>query len=232
MFLKANQQDQLLQVQKVNKVIKKKSEKGSNCWNFFEIVVDSQDGKQYTQCKVEGCKIRLAYSKQTSSMNKHLIKVHSIKLKAKEEEEKNESKEDQKHLSQSKIDSNAFKFNSLTKERETQITMSLAQFVAVDMRSIHTIEGKGFKNFIETIEPRYKIPTRKTISEKFIPKIYDESVKLLTDQVKEVSNYALAFDYWTSCASKAYLECFGEFHSNPETFLYGFKKQEENKENL
>ena len=28
------------------------------------------------------------------------------------------------------------------------------------------------------------------------------------------------------------LECFGEFHSNPETFLDGFKKQEENKENL
>ena len=32
------------------------------------------------------------------------------------------------------------------------------------MRPVYLIEGTGFQNLIKTIEPRWKMPTRKTIT--------------------------------------------------------------------
>ena len=49
--------------------------------------------------------------------------------------------------------------------RAKQITNSLANFVAKDMRPIALVEGSGFIEFMSVVEPNYKIPSRKHIME-------------------------------------------------------------------
>ena len=59
-------------------------------------------------------------------------------------------------------------------KRAKEITQCLAEFIAKDMRPVAIVEGKGFLKLMETLEPAYEVPSRKTI------------VKVLRDLQQEV----------------------------------------------
>jgi len=181
-------------------------EKAAPCWKYFELATD-KDGKSITKCLVNGCGTQLVYCNQTSSMNKHLNKVHSIVTKIQEEKKECEDMKMTKDpLCQGKLNFEGKKLvKPLGKERQTEITRAVTSFISRDLRPMNIIDGQGFKDLVESLEPRYKIPCRKTITKTCIPQLYQRLVTILKSCLKDVDGYALTFDYWTSYASKSYL---------------------------
>ena len=61
------------------------------------------------------------------------------------------------------------------------------------------IQGDGFRKLLEKLEPRYQLPSRKTLSDRVIPTMYN-SVKdsKVLPGLKEAKYISLTSDCWTS----------------------------------
>ena len=58
--------------------------------------------------------------------------------------------------------------------RAVEITNSLAEMVVKDLQSLSMVEDDGFRNFVRTLDPQYKIPNRKTLMEVKLPALYED----------------------------------------------------------
>lgn len=54
-----------------------------------------------------------------------------------------------------------------------QKNKDLAKMTALDFQPFSVVGDKGFRKFIHALNPMYAIPSRKTLSQKIIPSLYD-----------------------------------------------------------
>lgn len=57
---------------------------------------------------------------------------------------------------------------SLNDPRQIQINEALTMFIAGDLISLSVVESKNFKNLLEKLNPKYQVPSRKTLTTKLI----------------------------------------------------------------
>lgn len=48
----------------------------------------------------------------------------------------------------------------------------IVQMIAIDVQPLSLVENQGFKELINFLQPKYKIPGRKFFTENLMPKIY------------------------------------------------------------
>ncbi|XP_046335904.1 E3 SUMO-protein ligase ZBED1-like [Haliotis rufescens] len=82
-------------------------------------------------------------------------------------------------------------------ERSKAITKALAQFIVKDLQPFSIVESEGFVNLVKTLEPRYKLPNRKTLSKKIIPEMYEETKQEVIDKLSQAEAVSLTTDGWT-----------------------------------
>eukprot|EP00112_Aurelia_sp_Birch-Aquarium-sp1_P012684 Seg2671.1 transcript_id=Seg2671.1/GoldUCD/mRNA.D3Y31 product="Zinc finger BED domain-containing protein 4" protein_id=Seg2671.1/GoldUCD/D3Y31 len=75
--------------------------------------------------------------------------------------------------------------------------------VALDMMPVYMVEGKGFRNLIDFLEPEYKVPSHQTIMQQ-INKMYGEVKGIVEEGLSDVSDVAITTDAWTSLATESY----------------------------
>lgn len=85
------------------------------------------------------------------------------------------------------------------------ITRRLSEMIVKDLQPLSIVEDVGFRNFVKTLEPRYKIPSRKTLMEGKLPALYEECSSKVRKALSSVDNVVLTTDMWTSTATEAYL---------------------------
>lgn len=54
--------------------------------------------------------------------------------------------------------------------RHEDITDSIGDFIAMDMKPMTVVEGTSFQKMVSTLDPRYKLPSHKHFTEKVLPK--------------------------------------------------------------
>ncbi|KAI2645902.1 E3 SUMO-protein ligase ZBED1 [Labeo rohita] len=89
--------------------------------------------------------------------------------------------------------------------RAKAITASIARFICKDMCPYSVVENTGFREMINTLEPRYKIPSRQFFSEKCIPELYRSTKEELQLKLSQSVRVALTTDSWTSCSTESYV---------------------------
>jgi len=77
--------------------------------------------------------------------------------------------------------------------------------IARDFQPFSIIQDTGFRDFVNKLNPRYKIISRKKLTEKLLPEYFGVAVNTLNDMLKKVSYVAITTDAWTSAARDAYL---------------------------
>uniref|UniRef100_A0A3B4TRY0 BED-type domain-containing protein n=1 Tax=Seriola dumerili TaxID=41447 RepID=A0A3B4TRY0_SERDU len=85
------------------------------------------------------------------------------------------------------------------------ITRSLAKMIVKDIQPVSVFEDEGFRNFVKTLDHRYKIPSRKTLMEEKIPALYEECRSKVRKVLDAANSVVLTTDMWTSRATEAYL---------------------------
>lgn len=105
-------------------------------------------------------------------------------------------------------DMNRFK---LTPERTESISKSIAGYLACDMRPYSTVQNKGFKHMISTLEPRYKLPCRTHFSEKVVPALLKKVTDRVKMQLNSAESIAITTDSWTSRATENYVAVTAHF---------------------
>ncbi|KAL4126349.1 hypothetical protein QTP88_010571 [Uroleucon formosanum] len=109
-------------------------------------------------------------------------------------------------LKRKKYYHNISKKNSrpLDKNQYEIITQSICKMIIVDMLPFSTVENKGFRSFISTIEPLYSIPLRKSITTR-IEKMYIDKSKSIKNIIENINYISLTTNGWTSRAIDSYL---------------------------
>merc|ERR1719282_929353 len=72
------------------------------------------------------------------------------------------------------------------------------------MRPINIVDGPGFKQLMYEMDPRYKLPTPKTLRNKLIPNLHAKSVGKIIKDLDDVKHCSLTTDGWTSMAGDKY----------------------------
>ncbi|CAH1107911.1 unnamed protein product [Psylliodes chrysocephalus] len=98
---------------------------------------------------------------------------------------------------------------------QNKIDRCLVELITRDYQPISIVEDKGFRNFVNTLNPSYQIPTRKTVSNTLLPEIYEKRVNKVQSIVKNAKSVTLTTDCWTS-VNTILLECscFPEAHTS------------------
>ena len=86
------------------------------------------------------------------------------------------------------------------------LTNSVCQYIAKDMMPFSTVSNVGFQKILHTFEPRYVLPDRKTITQHYMPEIYEQVKSNVTEAMKrDLVYFSLTTDAWTSRANHSYI---------------------------
>lgn len=95
------------------------------------------------------------------------------------------------------LDSNSSKF----------CTEAVAKFLAFTMQPYNLVERKPFIDMVKSLNPRYKLPSRKYFSKTGIPKLYNDTVEKMQQELARVKEeeVSITTDCWTSVANTPYI---------------------------
>ena len=160
--------------------------------------------KSKVVCKI--CQAVLKYCSNTTNLRNHLSRHHADVLQqpmAKSADSK-----------QTQLDQALMCKLAPGSARAQKITESVAVFICKDLRPYSVVENEGFKKMVNTLEPRYAIPTRKHMTEVAVPKLYEEKKSAVLELLKSTERVALTCDGWTSRATDSYVTLTSHFISN------------------
>ena len=73
--------------------------------------------------------------------------------------------------------------------------------IAVDCQPFSIVDDAGFQHLIHSLEPRYKIPSRKYIAEKITPTVYEEIRESVATAISNAMNFSCTADIWSTVIS-------------------------------
>ena len=99
--------------------------------------------------------------------------------------------------SSSKQTSLASIFRKCSPQRAAAITDRIVEFVARDLRPLSVVDGDGFKQLVNYLEPGYKVPSRTHVTSICRKKFVSTKEQLLAT-LATVKYVAVTMDIWTS----------------------------------
>ena len=74
-----------------------------------------------------------------------------------------------------------------------------------DLQPLSIVEDEGFRKFVQDLDPRYQLPTRKTLRDNLIPDIFQKETDSLKKELATAKSVALTTDLWTSQANQSFM---------------------------
>lgn len=107
-------------------------------------------------------------------------------------------------------------FQPLNSSASKSCTLSVSKFIATTMQPYNLVENKAFIDMVNILNPRYKLPGRKYFSQTGIPKLYNDVVEKIQQQLALVStsDVSITTDCWTSVAGMPYIAITCHFIDN------------------
>ncbi|XP_035994609.1 zinc finger BED domain-containing protein 1-like [Fundulus heteroclitus] len=161
-------------------------------WKHFGF---RKDGKKLMKdmaiCRYCRCEIR--YCGNTSNLSAHLRRRHGVQ---------GEEKAQPSTSPLTKFFPQKFSHSS---KRAVNISKAIAFFICTDIRPYCVVENEGFRYLLDTLEPRYCVPSRQHFSESLIPKLYAKVRDVVIQALHEAQRVAVTCDGWTSCTTESFI---------------------------
>ncbi|KAK0154193.1 Zinc finger BED domain-containing protein 1 [Merluccius polli] len=93
---------------------------------------------------------------------------------------------------------------SCDSQQADKITKGICKFIQTDMLPISIVEGEGFGNLMNIMEPAYNIPSRRTVT-RLIETQYEERKEELFKKLATAESVALTTDCWTALTAESYI---------------------------
>uniref|UniRef100_A0A8C5MY44 BED-type domain-containing protein n=1 Tax=Leptobrachium leishanense TaxID=445787 RepID=A0A8C5MY44_9ANUR len=171
-------------------------------WNYFKI---NESNVRMADCKLCPAKISRGGSKISSFNTSNLIKHLKMKHKAEYGEFVEASNSNAGRSTQQLTLQETFsRREKMAREnpRAVKITEALSQFIVLDDQPLSLVDNMGFRRFINILEPRYEIPSRRYITDVMLPKIHDAVKKHISSMLqKDMKAISFTTDIWSSSVS-------------------------------
>ena len=91
-------------------------------------------------------------------------------------------------------------------KRWKQLNNSVCLCIAKDMLPVSITSKACFLNTLHTFEPRFVLPDRKTLTQHYLPELYEsERARIATALKCSLKYFLLTTDGWTSRANHSYI---------------------------
>ena len=170
-------------------------------WDYFKVVDGNQ---QFTRCLTCSDRIsrggKTAKNFNTTNMIDHLQKKHPVEYKDYEEKKKPRELKEQKDRRQPTMEETQarVKIWDINEPKAERIHRKIAEMMALDYQPLSVVNDVGFTRLLQTIEPKYKMPSRKYFIDNVLPKIKENIDTKLAQLLKDVS---LTTDIWSTSLS-------------------------------
>ena len=156
---------------------------GHPLWNYFE---QSSDRK-YVYCNL--CRNRYGKKTGISTIKRHFESHH-----------KGEYKQYQSTLTFEQIEH----YGVRDEKKVKRLNRILLRWIICDQQAFSVVDNKDFCALISALDPRFKLPTRQTISN-HVTQIYEqERIQLCSFFRCFDHKVAITTDAWTACTNQAY----------------------------
>ena len=81
----------------------------------------------------------------------------------------------------------------------------MGRYIAANLKPISTVESEAFKQLVQELDGRYKLPGRTYFSQTVLPELYQETKQSVIDCLQQAPVVALTTDGWTSRATQSYI---------------------------
>ena len=88
--------------------------------------------------------------------------------------------------------------------RKQELDRLVLDMCIYDMQPLSVVENHGFRALLYSLDPRYKIISRNTLTKILLPKVYNQKKASLIEQLQEVDDIAITTDQWTSRANDGF----------------------------
>ncbi|QQP35900.1 Uncharacterized protein FKW44_020839 [Caligus rogercresseyi] len=85
-----------------------------------------------------------------------------------------------------------------SKRRKEDLDRKLLNMILKDLKPVYMVDCKGFRDFIQSLDPYYEIPSRRTIMNTLLPKLFQEDRDEVTSEILNAESVSLTSDLWTS----------------------------------
>ena len=85
------------------------------------------------------------------------------------------------------------------------LTEAVTFCIAKDAMPLSTVERPGFLHMLKQLDQRYTPPSRKTMSKKYLPKLYDITRDKVLTKLNDVQYFASTTDMWSSRGMTPYM---------------------------
>ena len=209
------------------------SRKRALCWQFFRKEIDGN--VSFTQCLLceasdDAVSGKLKYNGSTSSMNTHLKAIHPEEygnyLNKKHRVDDTGSESSQSTIassssttasSQPKISSFLASLRPISNADVENINYHLAYMICSDLQPFSLVEDEGFVEFCRALNPKYKVPSRKTL-QKQLSSLYRKVLSFMRSHIQQAQSVAVTTDIWKSKSNRSYLTTTAHYIVNNELF--------------
>lgn len=181
----------------------------SLAWRWFGF--DKKDEQQTSPiCRIFRKQIAVKQS-ATTNLFHHLRTTHKTqfeeyeRLRAEQNSTAATNTVQKKKQTQQTLAETFTKKTPYDKKSGKMITNSVTSFIARSMLPIQSVEKDGFQEMLQTLDPRYNLPSRRYFSETALPKLYESCRQTLSHKLQKVTYYATTSDLWSSRTSEPYL---------------------------
>ena len=172
-------------------------------WNYFVVSERNERFAVFQLCRENvsrGGKTIKTFS--TSNLIDHLKKKHPVDFKDYEEKKKvqeltvKQSKEHRKkQLSLEDTNIQQWDINDACAVR---VHNKIAEMMALDFQPLSIVSDVGFIRLLNTLEPRYKLSSRRYFTENVIPEIKQSIDSKINELIKDVHYLSLTTDIWST----------------------------------
>lgn len=206
-------ESEVVEVQQHEEELVKKKGGSSVVWNWFGFRISDID-QQTTLCKL--CRrVVAAKGGNTSNLFHHLKTMHVREYETCTEMRKTDRAESRGGAHpktrmapiQQSIKSSFAAGTSYdkTSKRWKDITSAITHHIAKDMAPIQTVEKEGFRKLIQTLDPRYEIPSRKYFSQTRLPQLFTECQERVYNEINNIEFFSTTADLWSSRTTEPYI---------------------------
>ncbi|KAL4083743.1 hypothetical protein QTP88_029059 [Uroleucon formosanum] len=103
---------------------------------------------------------------------------------------------------------------TLNKTSKMKIDNALTYFIATSMAPYNVVEKEVFKLFVNALNPSYKLPSRKTVTEFRIPNLYIETRNSIGKIINRANYLSITTDCWTLSSNKPFIAMTCHFNTN------------------
>ncbi|KAG8234073.1 hypothetical protein J437_LFUL013569 [Ladona fulva] len=103
------------------------------------------------------------------------------------------------------------KVQELSGAQIKSLNASLVDMIAKDFMHLSVVDNDGFQKFIKELEPRNKLPSRRTLTCRLLPERYEILRERAQELISKAAYVALTADLWTSVALEGYLSATAHF---------------------